>query len=59
MGKLALTGGTPAINSPLGVSWPVFGEEEQALLQGVLDSGIWWRGGHADQGRFPSGTVRA
>ena len=57
MGKLALTGGTPAIAAPLGKSWPVFGEEEQALLQGVLNSGIWWRGGYADQddsqvGRF-------
>lgn len=57
MGSLALTGGAPAIDAPLGVSWPVFGDEEHALLQGVLQSGIWWRGGHADQddsqvGRF-------
>ena len=57
MGSLALTGGSPAIAEPLGKSWPVFGEEEHALLQGVLESGIWWRGGYADQddsqvGRF-------
>ena len=30
MGKLALTGGSPAIAEPLGKSWPVFGEEEHA-----------------------------
>ena len=57
MGNLALTGAPPALAAPLGVAWPVFGDDEQALLQGVLQSGIWWRGGHADQdesqvGRF-------
>ena len=57
MGNLALTGGSPVIAEPLGKSWPIFGDEEQALLQGVLESGIWWRGGYADQddsqvGRF-------
>jgi dTDP-4-amino-4,6-dideoxygalactose transaminase len=49
MGQLALLGGPPAIAEPLGVSWPVFDEREQELLHGVLASGIWWRGGHADQ----------
>ncbi len=57
MGNLALTGGAPAIAEPLGKSWPIFDDAERELLQGVLESGIWWRGGHADQdesqvGRF-------
>lgn len=57
MGNVALTGGAPVLSEPLGMSWPIFGAQEQELLQGVLESGIWWRGGHASQdesqvGRF-------
>jgi dTDP-4-amino-4,6-dideoxygalactose transaminase len=39
--KLAMNGGTPVRTAPW-PSWPVFGEEEEALLLDVLRSGQWW-----------------
>ncbi len=43
MGKLALTGGTPLVDSPLGVTWPVYDERDERALQGVLQSRAWTR----------------
>ena len=43
MGKLALTGGTPLVDSPLGVTWPVYDERDERALQGVLQSRSWTR----------------
>jgi dTDP-4-amino-4,6-dideoxygalactose transaminase len=48
MPKLALRGGTPVINRPLGKPWPIFGDLERQYLMEVLESGIWWRGGYTD-----------
>lgn len=57
MSKLAINGGTKAIDRPIGKPWPQFGEEERDALNQVLESGIWWRGGYQDSkaswvGRF-------
>ena len=50
MSRLALLGGSPVIDRPLGRPWPEYGEhEEQALLE-VLHSRVWWRGGHSEHG---------
>ena len=41
MGKLALTGGTPLVDSPLGVTWPVYDErDERALHERVAEPGL-------------------
>ena len=43
MGKLALTGGTPIVNRPLGSAWPVHDERDERALAEVLKSGAWTR----------------
>jgi dTDP-4-amino-4,6-dideoxygalactose transaminase len=48
MAKLAINGGPKAIDRPLGKPWPEFGDEERQALDEVLESRIWWRGGHKD-----------
>jgi dTDP-4-amino-4,6-dideoxygalactose transaminase len=48
MAELAINGGTPAVTQPLGVRWPIWGEEERRLLTEVLESGKWWRGAYDD-----------
>lgn len=45
MAKLALKGGKPVIDRPLGSPWPIFDEREEKALLDVLRSGNWWRGG--------------
>ena len=46
MAELALQGGDPAVKQPLGKKWPIWGDTERQLLNEVLDSGKWWRGGY-------------
>jgi len=48
MARLAINGGKRTINRTLGKSWPEFGKREEKLLLEVLNSGIWWRGGFAN-----------
>ncbi len=43
MGKLALTGGKPIVEVPLGVAWPVHDERDEQALVEVLKSGAWTR----------------
>lgn len=42
MARLAIAGGTPMRTAPF-PPWPVFDEEEESALLGVLQSGKWWR----------------
>ncbi len=61
--QLAVNGGDPAVQSPLGKPWPIFGELEERLLHEVLTSGLWWRGGYEDDsaskvGRFEAAFAR-
>lgn len=44
--QLAVHGGMPTVQTPLGKSWPLFGELEETLLHEVLVSGRWWRGSY-------------
>jgi len=44
--QLALHGGPKAVTGPLGQRWPTWGDEERRLLDDVLQSGKWWRGGY-------------
>lgn len=46
MAKLAINGGPKTIERPLGRPWPEFGSPEREALMSVLESRIWWRGGH-------------
>ena len=48
MAKLAIAGGEKAVTRPLGKKWPIWDEREQKALQEVLESGLWWRGGHRE-----------
>ncbi len=48
MSTLAVKGGTPVINRPLGKPWPIWGDLERQYLSEVLESGVWWRGGYAE-----------
>jgi len=48
MSELAIKGGTPVVNRPLGKPWPIYGDLERQYLSEVLESGIWWRGGWSD-----------
>jgi dTDP-4-amino-4,6-dideoxygalactose transaminase len=45
MPRLALLGGPKVFERPLQVRWPIFDDQEEAALLGVLRSGKWWRGG--------------
>jgi len=59
MSQLAINGGPKAIDRPLGVTWPGFGDAERQALTAVLESRKWWRGGYSDPneswvGRFES-----
>jgi len=45
MAKLALKGGKPVVDRPLGKTWPIFDEREEKALMEVLHSRNWWRGG--------------
>ncbi|MCS7224512.1 MAG: DegT/DnrJ/EryC1/StrS family aminotransferase [Armatimonadetes bacterium] len=46
--KLALLGGRPIVDRPLGSDWPIYGKEEEEALMKVLRSRQWWRGGYGD-----------
>ena len=48
MPKLAINGGPKAVDRPLGLPWPQFGDEERAALLAVLESGKWWRGAYSE-----------
>lgn len=48
MSELAIKGGAPVVNRPLGKPWPIYGDLERQYLNEVLESGIWWRGGWSD-----------
>lgn len=43
MAKLAINGGERVCNTEW-PSWPIWGDEERELLNGVLESGKWWYG---------------
>lgn len=45
MGKLALTGGVPIIETPLASPWPVYDERDERALEDVLKSRAWTRTG--------------
>lgn len=47
MGKLAINGGTPAVDR-LKTQWPIYGDEEKKALLEVLDSGRWCSAGNSD-----------
>ena len=57
--QLAVNGGDPAVQEPLGKPWPIFGDLEERLLNEVLTSGKWWRGGYADDGESKVGQFEA
>ena len=57
--QLAVNGGDPAVQEPLGKPWPIFGALEERLLQEVLTSGRWWRGGYAADGDSKVGQFEA
>ena len=46
--QLAIHGGTPVAQGTLGKQWPIFDDLERRLLNEVLESGKWWRGGYDD-----------
>ena len=48
MANLAISGGEKAVATSLGKPWPIYGDEEKQALAEVLESGVWWRGGYAD-----------
>lgn len=48
MAQLAVHDGTPVVRAPLGKPWPISGDLERRLLQEVLESGKWFRGGYED-----------
>jgi dTDP-4-amino-4,6-dideoxygalactose transaminase len=51
--SLAIGGGAPLVQRKLGVTWPMWGDEERRLLSEALESGKWWRGAHED----PAGAM--
>ncbi len=53
----ALRGGTPVRRDPF-PAWPVFDEQEEQALTGVLRSGRWWRGGGDQVNRFEAAFAR-
>ena len=57
--QLAVNGGNPVVPEPLGKPWPIFGALEERLLNEVLTSGKWWRGGYADDGDSKVGQFEA
>jgi len=48
MAKLAIKGGEPVAPKGIGITWPIYGEEERRALIEVLESGRWWRGAYQD-----------
>lgn len=48
MPNLAINGGPKAIDRPLGLTWPQFGDEERRALNEVLESRKWWRGAYSE-----------
>ncbi len=56
MSKLAIHGGKKIFEEPLGMDWPIFGEEEEQRLLAVLHSGKWWRGAYSDTEASQVGT---
>ncbi|NUQ01471.1 MAG: DegT/DnrJ/EryC1/StrS family aminotransferase [Armatimonadetes bacterium] len=63
MAQLAVNGGTPVVDRPLGRRWPIWDERDEQAVVEVVRSGIWWRGGYpvaADSqvGRFEDAWAR-
>lgn len=63
MANLAINGGPKFIDKPIGRPWPEFGNPEREALNDVLESRVWWRGGHSRPedswvGRFESFFAR-
>jgi dTDP-4-amino-4,6-dideoxygalactose transaminase len=59
MPVLALHGGSPAVTHPLGRRWPIWDDLERSLLDEVLTSGKWWRGGYDDPAQSKVGQFEA
>lgn len=59
MAQLAINGGARAVEAPLGKRWPIWGDAERRALDGVLESGNWWRGAYADPAESQVGQFEA